>query len=103
VNDPVALARAAGLAVEVADLGDWGAAALVAEYDRAARAIRVNRRVLEREEALRGTSARAGLFLHAIAHELYHHAVAEGAIAARRVRRDDECAADAFARALCAR
>jgi hypothetical protein len=103
VNDPVALARAAGLAVEVADLGDWGAAALVSEYDRAARAIRVNRRVLEREEALRGTSARAGLFLHAIAHELYHHAVAEGAVAARRLRRDDECAADAFARALCAR
>jgi hypothetical protein len=100
VNDPLALARAAGLAVEVADLGDWGVATLISEYDRAARAIRVNRCVLEREESLGGTSARESLLQRAIAHELYHHQVAEGALVARRARRDDERAADAFARSL---
>jgi hypothetical protein len=103
VSDPVALARGARLAVEVADLGDWGAAALISEYDAARRVIRVNRRVLGREEALRGPRARAELFRRAIAHELYHHAVATGAIVPRRNRADDERAADAFAAALCAR
>lgn len=103
MSDPVALARAARLAVEVADLGDWGAAALISEYDAASGVIRVNRRALEREEALRGARARAELFRRAIAHELYHHAVAAGAIVPRRHRTDDERAADAFAAVLSAR
>jgi len=77
---PLADARAAGLRVEIADLGDWSPAALVSEYDPRERTIRVNERALARAEASGGAAAREALFAAAVAHELYHHAVggAEG-------------------------
>ncbi len=62
------------MTIEVTDLGRWGAALLVAEYDAEADAIRVDaravacvRRALGDAEADRFTAA-------AIAHEAYHRA-----------------------------
>jgi hypothetical protein len=98
-RDPLHDACAAGLSVEIADLGDWAPAALVSEYDREARAIRVNVRVLERLRAERDVAARDRLLRRAVAHELYHHGVATGALAAPAGRAAAERAAEAFASA----
>ena len=46
MGDPRTLAREAGVAIELADLGDWGTATLVAEYDPAGPVIRINARAL---------------------------------------------------------
>jgi hypothetical protein len=102
-DDPLVLAAAAGLTVEVADLGDWSPAALVSEYDPPARTIRVNRRLLDLMQARRGIAARAAFLRTAVAHELYHHRVAAGALPAEPDRRASERAAHAFARAWRAR
>jgi len=75
--------------VEVADLGDWGSARLVAEYDPDGPLIRVNLRELP-QVALE----------HAIAHELYHHREAIGEVPRLPSRAERESAADAFAAAL---
>lgn len=75
--------------VEVADLGDWGFARLIAEYDPDGPTIRVNRRELERTDLER-----------ALAHELYHHREAIGEVARLPRRADRERAADAFAASL---
>lgn len=81
------LARAYGVAVEVADLGDWGGAQLVAEYDPAGPVIRVHAGALERWEL-------------AVAHELYHHRERIGEVPRLRDRAARERAAHAFARDL---
>lgn len=58
--------------VEVVDLGDWGVAWLVAEYDPARDTIRVNARaVVTIREAL-GDSESKRFIAVAIAHERYH-------------------------------
>ncbi len=89
-------ARAYGVRVALDDLGDWGTAALVAEYDPAGPTIRVNRRAL-----LQGSSCAVREAIdRAIAHELYHHREAIGEIPRLRDRRERERAADAFADAL---
>ncbi len=60
--------------IEIADLGTWGAAALLAEYDPQGDVIRVNARVVERVRTA-GDAAQAAQFLTcAIAHERYHRA-----------------------------
>lgn len=88
-----ALAAAYGVAVDEADLGDWGAARLVAEYDPDGPAIRLNARLgLDRHAAA-----------HAIAHELYHHREAIGEIPRLRSHAARERAADAYADVLAAR
>jgi hypothetical protein len=69
VNRALALARAYGVAVCFADLGDWGAADLVSEYDPRVPEIRLNLRVARRLEA---RELRRFVAL-AIGHELYHH------------------------------
>ncbi len=102
-DDPLAAAAAAGLALEIADLGDWSPAVLVSEYDARRRTIRVNRRLLDLAEARRGPAARANVLRTAVAHELYHHHVSAGALPAERNRAAGERAADAFARAWRAR
>ncbi len=84
--------------VELDDLGDWGTATLIAEYDPDGPAIRVN------VNALPGGSscvARDAID-RAVAHELYHHREAIGEIARLRDRRGRERAADAYADALLA-
>jgi hypothetical protein len=89
-----AAAAARGVAIEITDLGWWGPARLIAEYDPAGPVIRIDAR--ER--------ARAGDPLaheeHAIAHELYHHLERTGEVPRLATRREREAAADAFARAF---
>ena len=93
-------ARAYGVAVLFADLGDWGASCeLLSEYDPHAPQIRVNTRVLERLD----NAARGEFIALCIGHELYHHREAIGEIARLPHRRDREAAADEFARALSVR
>lgn len=90
MTDVRAAARTAGIAIELADLGDWGATTLVAEYDPAGPLVRVNVRALPASE-LRAHVDRA------VAHELYHHAEAVGAVARLPTRRAREGAAAAMA------
>src|SRR5258708_2531460 len=82
--------------IEIADLGDWGAAELRSEDDPEGPVIRVNARVvahLPEEE-------RAAFIARAIAHEFYHHLehIAEIPVIANRAAR--ERAADSFAPSL---
>lgn len=73
--DVRAAARRAGLAIELGDLGDWGTTTLVAEYDPAGPLVRINVRALPDAAQIRAHVDRA------VAHELYHHAEATGAVA----------------------
>jgi len=88
VRDARAVAAAYGVRVEIADLGDWASVTLVAEYDPDGPVIRVS------ERAPHNTVERA------IAHELYHHREAIGAVPRLRDRAARERAADAFAERL---
>lgn len=90
------LARAYGVAVDVADLGDWGESDLRSEYDPHGPSIRINARVARR---LTGADLREFVAL-AIGHELYHHREQLGEIERLPRRSDRESAADAFARRL---
>jgi hypothetical protein len=93
VPDVRAAARAAGLAIELADLGDWGTTTLVAEYDPAGPLVRINRRAVPAVE-IRAHVDRA------VAHELYHHGEAMGTIGRLGTRRGREGAATAVADGL---
>ena len=93
-------ARAYGVAVIFADLGDWGVSCeLRSEYEPHAPQIRVNTRILERLDR----AARDEFIAQCIGHELYHHREALGEVARLARQCDREAAADAFARALSAR
>jgi hypothetical protein len=78
--------------IEIADLGDWGAAELRSEYDPEGPVIRVNARVLERLPA----EERAAFIARAIAHEFYHHLEHCGKISVIADRASREAAAGAF-------
>ena len=76
MSDPRTAARERGIAIELADLGSWGDAVLVSEYDPAGPVIRVNTRALP-------TGSSCDVREHidrAVAHELYHHEEALGSI-----------------------
>jgi hypothetical protein len=92
----LARARSRGVAIRFADLGEWGAHALRAEYDAAIPEIRLNLRVAA---SLSLTQLEEFVVL-AIGHELYHHAEAVGEIPLLHDRAARECSADEFARAL---
>lgn len=94
--DVRSLAAAYGVRVEIAELGDWGGANLVAEYDPAGPVIRINERALPRGSSCDVREA----IDRAIAHELYHHREAIGEVARIAGRAERERAADAFARSL---
>jgi len=87
-------ARALGLRIEVADLGDWSSRAPLAEYDAAARVVRVSERRLREMSG----AARRRFLVEAIAHELYHHLECIGEVARIRDRARREEAARRFAR-----
>jgi hypothetical protein len=77
VPDPRTVARERGIAIELADLGTWGDAALVSEYDPAGPVIRINTHAIPA-----GSSCAVREHIdRAVAHELYHHAEAVGEIA----------------------
>ena len=96
------LADAAGVRVEIADLGDWGAATLYSEYDPSGPRIVINERAIERYRVACGelNSCDVRAFIDvAIAHELYHHCEATGEVALLPSRAAREAAANAYARA----
>ncbi|HZZ65752.1 MAG TPA: hypothetical protein VFE17_09660 [Candidatus Baltobacteraceae bacterium] len=98
ITQAYAAARRDGVAVEFADLGQWGPHELRSEYDPSGPVIRINVRLLQRLPP----RERPGRIALAIAHELYHHREYCGrtpriADAGRR-----EEAADAFAREMLA-
>ena len=75
--DPRTVARERGIAIELADLGAWGGATLVSEYDPAGPVIRINTQAIPR-----GSSCAVREHIdRAVAHELYHHHEATGEIA----------------------
>ncbi|MEA2689113.1 MAG: hypothetical protein QOD51_1720 [Candidatus Eremiobacteraeota bacterium] len=96
--DVRALAASYGVRVELADLGDWGSARLVAEYDPDGPVIRINENALPHGSSCNVRDA----IDRAIAHELYHHREAIGEIARIGNRASREAAADAFADTLTA-
>jgi hypothetical protein len=74
VPDPRTVARERGVAIELADLGTWGDATLVSEYDPDGPVIRINTRAIPP-----GSSCDVREHIdRAVAHELYHHAEANG-------------------------
>jgi hypothetical protein len=91
-----ALARCCGVDVVFADLGDWGEAELLSEYDATIPEIRINLRCVS---GLPQSKVERFVTL-AVAHELYHHGEAIGAVPRLRARKAREAAADRFARAL---
>ncbi|MDB5070152.1 MAG: hypothetical protein JWM87_1263 [Candidatus Eremiobacteraeota bacterium] len=92
------IAAAYGVRVELADLGDWAAVRLVAEYDPVGPVIRINENTLPRGSSCDVRDA----IDRAIAHELYHHREAIGEIPRIAARAAREAAADAYADALTA-
>jgi hypothetical protein len=76
VPDPRTVARERGIAIEFADLGSWGDATLVSEYDPAGPVIRINTRAIPS-----GSSCDVREHIdRAVTHELYHHGEATGDI-----------------------
>jgi hypothetical protein len=87
--DPRTAARENGIAIELADLGSWGDATLVSEYDPDGPVIRINTRALPT-----GSSCEVREHIdRAVAHELYHHGEAQGTIARLPSRKARERAA----------
>lgn len=87
--DPRSVAREHGIAIELADLGSWGDATLVSEYDPDGPVIRINTRAIPP-----GSSCEVREHIdRAVAHELYHHGEARGAVARLPSRKARERAA----------
>ncbi len=96
MNQAFKLARDYGVAVQFADLGDWGVDELRSEYDPAGPAIRLNTQVLENMPP-----AEVGDFITlAVGHELYHHREHLGEILKLEGHADREKAANVFAQSL---
>ena len=89
-------AAAYGVAVAIEDLGDWGVATLIAEYDPVGPVIRINVRALER--LCEDDAVRAALIAQAVGHELYHHREAIGEVPRYRSRMAREHGAREHAR-----
>lgn len=96
VPDVRALAATYGVRVEIAELGDWGSANLIAEYDPDGPVIRINERALPHGSSCDVRDA----IDRAIAHELYHHREAIGEVPRLATRAERERAADGFAQTL---
>ena len=98
--DPRRIAEEYGVAVTVEDLGDWGEATLVSEYDPQGPAIRINARAIDRLREARGEldSCDVRRFIDvAIAHELHHHREAIGEVERATDRAARERAAGDYA------
>ena len=92
----LARARAYGVGVRFADLGDWGRDELRSEYDPSIPEIRINLRIAA---ALPARQLREFVAL-AVGHELYHHRERIGEVSVLPDRRARESAASQFARDL---
>ena len=62
------------MTIEIADLGDWGAATLVSEYDPQGDSIRINSRAIAVVRGALGDAAARNFTTVAIAHERHHRA-----------------------------
>ncbi len=62
------------MTVEIVDLGSWGAASLLAEYDPEDDAIRVNARAVAAIRAALGPEEAERFVVCAVAHERFHRA-----------------------------
>lgn len=60
--------------MQIADLGDWGAVTLAAEYDAEEDVIRLNARALTLVRNALGEVAAEGFVACAVAHERFHRA-----------------------------
>ena len=102
MSDPRALAHAYGIRIEIEDLGTWGEALLVSEYEPKGPIIRVNQRAIDRLRATLGAATSScdvrTLIDVAIAHEIYHHREAIGEVERLPTHAQREAAADAYAR-----
>jgi hypothetical protein len=96
VTPALARARAYGVTVRFADLGDWGGCALRSEYDPEIPEIRLNLRYA----ALLPARELGEFVALAVGHELYHHREHIGEILILRDRSERESAAADFARVL---
>jgi len=103
-EDPLAVAHEFGIAIEIADLGEFYGRILISEYDPDGPRIRVNSRALDRAAALAVDGPAwcdpSLLVRCAVAHEIYHHRERLGTVVRHRERADRERAADAFAKAM---
>jgi hypothetical protein len=96
VSGALSQARAYGLRVRFADLGNWGRDELRSEYDPHVPEIRLNVRV-----AAALSARELGDFVAlAVGHELYHHRERIGEIPVLRDRAARESAASEYARSL---
>lgn len=96
MNTALTLAREYGVAVQFADLGDWGMDELRSEYDPSGPAIRINIRVAETLDP----NELGDFVTFCIGHELYHHREHIGEIPHLADRKSREIAANDFARKL---
>lgn len=90
------LAKQYGVAVQYADLGEWGVDELRSEYDPEGPVIRVNTRVIENLPL----SEIGDFIAFSVAHELYHHREHRNEIPRLAGRAARETAANEFARRL---
>ena len=60
------------MTIEIADLGDWGAATLVSEYDPQRDTIRINSSAIARIRGVLGDAEAKRFTTVAIAHERHH-------------------------------
>ncbi len=98
MSEALRRARALGVAVEFADLGEWGVDELRSEYDPQGPTIRVNLRIAEHLP-----SSELGEFISlAVGHELYHHRERTNEVARLENRATREFAANEYARSLLA-
>jgi hypothetical protein len=98
VKNALEMARGYGVAIEFADLGNWGRAELRSEYDPHGPVIRINTRCMPQLDG----NERDDFVAHCVFHELYHHRESIGEVHRQQSRRAREAAADAYARAMLA-
>lgn len=90
LDQAVAYAASAGLSIAFRDLGDWGSAGLLAEYEPRARSIAIDTATCARLRERRGAEFAERFVTCAIVHEVFHY----------RFGRASEAAAHAFVREL---
>ncbi len=78
----------------VCDLGSWGAAALLAEYDAHDDVIRINVRAVDAVRAAHGETAAERFIACAVAHERFHREHPEAGEAAAHAAAAAACGTD---------
>ncbi|MDQ2858780.1 MAG: hypothetical protein M3R53_09055 [Candidatus Eremiobacteraeota bacterium] len=82
------------MTVEIVDLGAWGGAALLAEFDAERDAVAVNLRAVARVRAVLGEAEARRFVACAVAHERYHRAHPGSSEAAAHAHAHAVCGVD---------